>query len=446
MKRIGVLSGALVFFGASAWAAPTHYVVQATEALPANFSTMVTKAGGTVQKTFPAGIALATSSNASFAASMAKQGFAGTVTADQAIQWVPSRAAAVKATLSGPSASSLPPVDPTTAFFYACQWNLQQIDAPGAWGKGQFGDGMKIADLDTGTDPFHQDLEGKVDLVESASVLTPGSSPCGAFDEETIFDLSFHGTFVTSMIAANGLGMAGVAPNSSIVAVKVLNCEGSGSFGDIITGIYYAASLPDVQFINMSLGAVFPKKGAGSLIGALNTAVNYATSVGKMVVSAAGNNGIDLQHALNFTAVPCESGQDVCVYATNNQDTLASYTNFGASATWVGAPGGDFPDALDPNADCLFPADLQGLVVGACSEFVSGCDSANDFYTVGDGTSFASPTVVGVAALVDGAHGGTLSPTDMKSILAASADDLGKNGTDNLYSHGRVNASNAVDH
>jgi subtilisin family serine protease len=67
-------------------------------------------------------------------------------------------------------------------------------------------------------------------------------------------------------------------------------------------------------------------------------------------------------------------------------------------------------------------------------------------YVAGDGTSFASPIVAGVAALVDGKHAGTLDHGQLKTILSQSAVDLGTTGTDDLFSHGRVNASAAVDH
>ncbi len=434
----------------SAAAAPTRYVIQATGNLPGNFGAMVTKSGGNIQKTFPnGGAALATSSNTSFAANMAKQGFLGLVAADMTIQWVPSPSGAAGETLSGPAPDAPPANDPTAAFFYACQWNLEQIDAPGAWAKGQFGDGIKIAVIDSGIDPYHVELVGRVDLAESTSVLSPGSSPCG--DETTINDLVGHGTFVSSIITSNGVGIAGVAPNATIVAVKALNCFGAGSIGDVLDAIYYAASLPDVQIINMSIASLSPKstKGVGQMVGTLTRAINYATSVGKFVVSASGNDGLDLQHATNYVEMPCELGTTVCVYATNNEDTLASYSNYGAGATWVGAPGGDYPNNLPANPDCPgiypgFPVSYQGKIIGALSGFQFFGEE--DHYTDSTGTSFAAPIVAGVAALVDGKHGGTLSPSELKTILSQSAVDLGKTGTDNLYSHGRVNASDAVDH
>jgi len=295
-------------------------------------------------------------------------------------------------------------------------------------------------------DPTHSEMVGKVDVAQSTSTLSPGSSPCGPVDETTILDFRFHGTFVASQIVSNNIGVAGVAPLTEIVAVKSLNCTGSGSFADVIAGILYAADLPDVSAINMSLGAVFPRTGAGSLISAMNKAVNYANSQGKLVVSSAGNEGLDLQHSGNLVSLPAEAGAGISIYATGIDDTLASYSNHGVSATWVGAPGGDSPNPLPPLPGCVLPQSLQSLVLGACSSFQVSLPFAcgTGSYVLGAGTSFAAPLVAGVGALVDGKAGGSLGPAQLKTNLKNTADDLGATGTDNLYSHGRVNASSAV--
>jgi len=441
-----VLSLALAAPAIGAAAQPaSSYLIQISGAGPADLSGKVAAAGGTLTWVRPEiGYASATSADPDFAGKLKNGGGVQSVDQDFQVQWVPTAQQAQVQTVSSSGASAS--AAPTSAFFYACQWNLAQIDAPGAWAKGFFGSpGVKVAVLDTGVDPFHIDLSGKIDTANSTSVLTPGSSPCGPFDEGTIFDLDFHGSFVSGLITSNSLGIAAVAPNAHVVAVKVLNCVGSGSFSDIISGIVYAANLPDVDVLNMSLGAGFPKnlKGAGPLVAALNKAVNYAGSQGKLVVSAAGNSAVDMDKDGNVTWVPAQSGSGLGIYATDNQDHLASYSNHGVSGTWVGAPGGDFPNAAPPLPGCVVPPFLQGLMISVCSSFVCGNSST---YLVADGTSFASPTVAGVAALVDGKHGGALDAGQLKTILSQSADDLGKPGTDNLFSHGRVNANQAVDH
>jgi len=424
---------------------PTHGYLLRTGGGP-DLASQVSAAGGTLVKVFPEiGYASATSADPNFAANLQHSSAVQSVDQDMQVQWAPTAQQAGIQTLSS-TVSSSSSLAPTSAFFYACQWNLQQIDAPAAWAKGFFGSpGVKVAVLDTGVDPFHIDLAGKIDTANSVSELTPGSSPCGAFDEGTFFDLDFHGSFVSALITSNNLGIAGVAPNTEVVGVKVLNCGGSGSFADVIAGILYAANLPDVDVLNMSLTAGFAKnlKGAGPLVAAMNKAVNYAGSQGKLVVSAAGNAAFDMDKDGNVTWVPAQSGSGLGIYATNNLDGLASYSNHGISGTWVGAPGGDFPNTAPPLPGCVINPAIQGLMLSVCSSFVCG---GNNFYLVGAGTSFASPTVVGVAALVDGKHGGALNGGQLKTILSQSADDLGKPGIDNTFSHGRVNAGNAVDH
>jgi subtilisin family serine protease len=148
-----------------------------------------------------------------------------------------------------------------------------------------------------------------------------------------------------------------------------------------------------------------------------------------------------MQHSGNVTWIPAESGAGISIYATGNTDTLASYSNHGVSGTWIGGPGGDFPNTLPGRPGCVVTNAFESLMLSVCSSFVCG---GTNFYVLSNGTSFASPTVAGVAALVDGEHGGALDAGQLKTILKNSADDLGQTGTDLFYSHGRVNAGNAV--
>ncbi len=249
--------------------------------------------------------------------------------------------------------------DPTSAALYACQWHLPQIGVTDAWAKGHFGDpNVKVAVLDSGVDPFHVDLQGRVDIENSTSFLAPGTSPCGAEDENSFYDLFLHGTYVSSLITSNGVGIAAPAPHAQVVGVKVLNCAGIGQTSETLAGILYAANLPDVHVLNMSLGGfVFRndpvERGA---VAALNKAVAYAKSRGKIIFSAAGNQGIDLTHDVhgNVYAFPTEA--TVGIYATDNQDQLASYSNHGTAAVWFGAPGRRPPEHAARPARLLFPA------------------------------------------------------------------------------------------
>ena len=424
---------------------PTNtYVIEAGGNLPADLAQRVADAGGTLLRAHAgAGLALARSDDGGFAGRLDGNGLK--VTQDYEIQFVPAGpdpqfAPVALGEVAGADHLTLLP--PQGAFFFGCQWNMRQIDAPAAWAAGHFGDGVKVGYLDSGIDPFHIDLEDKVDLALSASALV--SSPCGVFDVTTIFDLNFHGTFGAGIIASNNIGTAGVAPNADIVAVKVLNCGGSGTFGELFTGITYAADA-GVDVINMSLGTVFPRSipGIGRLVGAINKAVNYANGKGIPVFAAAGNEAIGLDHARDLISVPAESGAAISVYATDQADVLASYSNFGRSATWIGGPGGgDVPNTSAPLPGCPVNNVFESLVIAPCSSFVCG---ATNLYTLSNGTSFATPAVTGVAALVEGANGGAFNAGQMKAHLKQTADDLGANGVDELYSHGRVNAGAAVE-
>ena len=431
---------------ATAQEAANTYIIKGT---PSDLAATVEAAGGSLLRVHSQiGYATAISDDPDFAANLNGASGVAAVEQDLMVQWTPEVDALAVDAGTGQGGA----YDPTSAFFYPCQWNLQQIDAEGAWNEGVFGDGIKVAVLDTGIDPTHQDLAGKVDIANSTSMLSPGSSLCNSIlglpDEETFQDFRFHGTWVASTITGNGLGMAAVAPGVEIVAVKVLSCTGSCSFADVIAGILYAADLPDVDIINMSLGAYFPKSslGGGQLLGAMTKAVNYANSQGKLVVTASGNDGANLDKDKNFVSLPAQAGTSMSVYATNYFEDVAGYSNFGRSGTWVGAPGGDGPDPNPPLPGCVINPASQGFVLGACptTSIFYGCGPNS--YLIGTGTSFAAPLAAGVAALMDGNYGGSLNPGQLQTGIKKTADDLGKKGSDALYSHGRVNASNAAQH
>ena len=427
------------------------YLIEPNGTLPNDLADLVAAAGGTLYRVFPEiSLASAFSSDPDFAVNLAASNKIRTVEEDIPMQLVPDvpwgiglaqHPAAQETHAAG--------LDPTSAFFYDCQWNLHQVDAAGAWAQDQFGSpSVKVAVLDSGIDPDHLDLIGKVDLANSTSFLS--FSPCGPADQFTIDDLNWHGTFVAAQIAGNNLGMASVAPLSEIVAIKVDACNNRGFLVDWIAGILYAASLPDVDVINMSLQSRFPKSVAqgsgGFTLAVFNNAVNFAQNQGKLVVSAAGNFGVDLDKDKNFTQIPADAGAGIAVWAGDINGNLASYSNFGR-ATWVGAGGGDFTPGHDPLPGCFFGG--QDGILSACSTksvVFPICGTANDFYLLGfSGTSFATPVVAGVAALVDGAAGGSLNPGQLKTVLKNTADDIGPNGTDVLFSHGRVNAGRAVE-
>jgi subtilisin family serine protease len=350
-------------------------------------------------------------------------------------RWTPSLeelGGAVSSNASLAPSIEVTPKSPLTAYFYATgrQWDMQIIKADVAWAQGRTGiPSVRVAILDTGLDPDHIDENGTVIDRASSRAFVQSLSPTGP----RWSDDNFHGTHVGGTVTTNNIGTAGVAPNVTLVAVKVLNASGSGSFADIISAIYYATDA-HVQVINMSIGAYLQKGGkdAAQLIRLTQKAINYAHAHDVLVVSAAGNENTDLQHDQNYIELPCEAGVQLCVSATGITDTKASYSNYGTNAINVAAPGGD----------------LDAFVLGPCSSHsvnpqLAACKTRNRYLSLA-GTSMAAPHVAGLGAFLDSQFGGTLTASQMITSIQQHADDLGKPGTDPIYGKGRINVVNTV--
>ena len=416
-----------------------HMMVLSAEAAPsADLLAAIQSAGGTVMgRHDEIGVVTVSGLSDAAAAALAARGDIEGIDRDYLVQWIPSEEDVTLET------------DQSGAFFFATnQWNMRQIEADDAWLTTNQGKGATVAILDTGGDPFHIDLAGKYNPGKSKSMLSPGSSPCNAVlglpDEETIFDFNFHGSFVGGIVSTNGLGVASVAPDAKLIAVKVLNCVGSGLFGDVIDGILHAADV-GADVINMSLGAYFSRNlpGAIELVKALQRAVNAATEMGTLVVASSGNGGLNLdEDPPEFIHVPSQLHNVLSVGATGPTfqmgfDDLAPYSNFGKTGADIVAPGGN--------------AGSTGLAIDGITSVCSsrsiffGCGSGNFYLIGGDGTSFAAPHVAGAAAVVESQFQHQNQPGHMLGrCVEKGADDLGAPGTDPIYGQGRLNVLGAV--
>ncbi|HTA20489.1 MAG TPA: S8 family peptidase, partial [Polyangia bacterium] len=265
------------------------------------------------------------------------------------------------------------------------QWHLRQVGLPDAWKLGT-GEGIVVAVIDTGVTKVG-------DLAQTTFV--PGYNFVG--NNANAADDHGHGTHVAGTIAQstnNKRGVAGVAPDVSIMPLKVLTARGSGSVAGIAQAIRWAAD-HGANVINMSLGGPSP-------IGTMASAVKYARGKGVVVVAAAGNDG----HGR--VGYPAKYPGVVAVAATQFDESTTFYSNWGPEVD-IAAPGGNV--RVDQNGDGKPDGVLQHTIV-------PGNISKQDYLWF-MGTSMATPHVAGVTALIMGA--GVRSPDAVEALLFETA-------------------------
>ncbi len=414
--------------------------------IPAGFAAQVAAAGGTITSQHQAGIATVSGLTAGGAAALAGNKQVADIQPDAIVTLNPAAVSDAEASYSDPAVTST--ANPAGAFFWARQWDMRAIGANLGWAAGRLGSSdVTVAILDTGIDYKHADLAGRVDLSRSVSFIPTDDALVAKYfpTRNPITDLHFHGTHVAATVASNANAAAGMTSKVTLFGVKVLNVNGSGPFSAILNGVLWAAD-HGADVANMSLGGGFDRAHNGSFIGFYNRVFNYAHAKGMLVVVAAGNEGIDLDHAGNYFAANCDAPNVVCVAATGptftagtngpwtNVDAPAFYTNYGRSAIDVAAPGGNQGPAPDRGAFVYEACSTSSLQIPVCQ---------TGTYVVGlMGTSQATPHVAGLAALIveQVGHG---HPSQVKARLQQTADDIGQPGTDPYYGKGRINVPRA---
>ena len=274
------------------------------------------------------------------------------------------------------------------------------------------GAGVLVAVIDTGVDGAHPDLAARmwtnpkenctntIDDDGNGLVNDCNGWDFGSNDNTPSPDASApsndHGTHVAGLIAAsrNDVGVVGAAPEATILPIKVTDSRGSSGTGQMAAGIRYAADM-GAKIINISMGTGFGPTRAQ--LTPLESSIAYARSKGVLIVAAAGNDGRDMTAADSWPASYARYYDNtVAVGATWNDDTRASFSNFGLPAgTMVYAPG------------VAVPSTLPGSKWGPMS-----------------GTSMASPLAAGSAALVIGA-GKASAPADVRALMVRTADNVG---------------------
>lgn len=306
-------------------------------------------------------------------------------------------------TLSDPPAEVGSGVDPLSDQ----QWYLPRLEMDAVWAEHGTGtSGVTVAVLDTGVDYTHPDLAGRV--IKGADYVDKDYEP---------LDEHGHGTHVSGIIAAglnNAIGVAGIAPNVRILAVRVLDKNGSGNLYNIAKGIAYAAN-QGAKVINLSLGS---PPGGGMMRTLANFLARYANYKGSLIVAAAGNSAGPI-------GFPAAASRFLSVGALNEQNYLASFSNRGAELDVV-APG--------VNIMSTFPT----------YEVTANALGLPQNYAALNGTSMATPMVSALAALI-WSQDPYLTPDEVRERIESSAIDLGPIGRDDMFGAGMINPAGALE-
>jgi len=270
-----------------------------------------------------------------------------------------------------------------------------------------------IAVNDSGIDSIHSDLNDKLLILPGSDIIDGDDDP----SDDPANPVYGHGTHTAGIAAAetnNEEGVAGVAFGTAtqIMPVRIFDKNGSTTIEAIVGGLVFAAD-NGADVINMSYGGTQRSK-------AERDAVKYAWSRDAVLVAAAGNLG-EYVNAATWKNYPAAYDEVMAVSATTHSDTMAYYSSHG---NWlsVAAPGGDMSETFLGGILSTYPVNS---------------------YAWWSGTSMAAPHVSGLAGLLF-VQDPTRSNSEVRSIIEATADDLGDAGFDRLYGYGRVNAYAAI--
>jgi subtilisin family serine protease len=468
------LVASMLVLGGPARASTAQYVVVIDQSASTAAYGAIAAAGGRVVSLNAVGVATVSSSIAGFAAAVSTSsavvgvarnaGFA--ISAVSKGSKAPkgthtqSDEAAACAALYGVPLNSGP--DPLAA----CQWDMRAIGATSA---GSYavsavskGKGVRVGVMDTGIDLTHGDLMPNVDLGASCVFLyktTPTASRAeqvargDCSNKSALQDLAGHGTHTAGTIAApiNGTGISGVAPEATIVSLKAGTEQGYFFTDSVVDALMYAGD-QRLDVVSMSFFAdpwLFNCRNdteQKAIIGAISRAASYAQQRGVLLVAAAGNEGIDLNHPTideispdypagaavtrpvnnSCVVLPQEIPGVVVVTATGAANLLSWYSTYGNIAD-VTAPGGSRFQTPTPDTSrgrVLAPySSTAGDLADEASINRLVVDPQGNYYAWLNGTSMAAPHAAGVAALIRAAHPG-MSQGAVGSVLRQSATKM----------------------
>jgi len=473
LPAVCVFLASVMAVSTEAGQAKTYIVLYKQQAVPANASTIIAKAGGKLVYSYDdIGVAIASSSKDEFAGNLKKYGnIEGVSSTAGFASKLSFETAPMDGIIPENSITWGDPLSPN-------QWNMYQIHVPEAHEINAGSPSVVVGDLDSGLNYTHPDLAANVDFANSVSCIggVPNQNPI-AWNDDT-----GHGTITAGIIAAarNGIGIVGVAPNVKIAGIKICDSNGFCFPEAVICGFMWAAE-HDIDVANNSYFAdpwLFNCRNDAeqrAIWKAEERAIRYAISKGVTVVASVGSENMDLAHPtvddlsptyppgsattrdVNNACViiPAEIPGVIGVSANGYLLQKSYYSNYGVGVVQLVAPGGDRPFQPAPIYPPA-PSSASGLII---STFLGSS------YFFGQGTSFAAPHVSGVAALVISQFG-KMSPGKVQAYMTSTADSQpcppnpfdpggtgaweaicqGGMGYNSFYGHGQVNALNAVTH
>jgi subtilisin family serine protease len=287
--------------------------------------------------------------------------------------------------------------------YFAQQPDLATITVPPAWLRSTGAASVVVAVLDTGIDATHPEFAGRVvPGFDAQTGLADGPADFGATNDD-----EGHGTHVSGTIAAaadNGLGIAGIAPSTSIMPVKILDAKGGGTFGDMVAGMNWAIG-HGARIITMSLGGALDAAGIANV----QQAFDAAYAAGVVVVAASGNEGDTRDE------YPCNFVHVICVGSTSSDGSTVSAFSTRTAALALVAPGEHILSALPGSG-----------------------------YGYGSGTSMATPHVTGAVALMRAVDPG-ISVDQVMADLIQTAKPLVAGGRDPGSGYGLLQVAAALE-
>ena len=312
-------------------------------------------------------------------------------------------------------------------------WHLKQINITKAWELTMGDPSITVAVIDTGIDFTHHEIKhakwintdeipnngkdndnnGFVDDIDGWDFTSNDNNP----GMEPTDPIHWHATVIAGVIAAeiDNEGIAGVAPNVTIMDLRVLDKDGYQATPALGGAIYYAVN-NGADVINLSLQYY-------SNSSFLYKEIRYAYEHNVPIVSISGNIDVSQGGGSEIPSFPGAYNEVITVGATNYYYKKADYSNYGR---WV--------DIVAPVGDEAF--DSLTHVIRSTIPF--------DNYGYGVGTSFAAPQVSAVIALMKSVNP-TLTIEQIKSILYSTAIDIGEPGKDKYFGYGLLNAAAAVE-